>query len=235
MSERSQVRGGVYNVKQNQLFLVISLGITLFIAGCGDSPETQIYSHLEEAVKLEQGFQEQQDTITQLEQKEQEIYKEIIELGIDELDQIKKLSEEALTSIEQREDKIKAEKESLDASREEFENSKEYIDEIEEKKVKDQALTMYETMEKRYDAYEKLHAAYNESLTLEKELYEMLQREELEQTELQEHIENVNLKYQEVIKANESFNTYTTEYNSFKKDFYEVANIDVKYTNDKDK
>lgn len=205
----------------------------MFIAGCGNSPETEIYSHLEEAVKLEKGFQEQQGDITQLEQKEQEIYKEIIELGIDELDQIKKLSEDALASIEERVQKIKLEKESLDASREEFEKSKKYIEKIDDEKTKEKAQTMYETMKKRYDAYDELHAAYNETLALEKGLYELLQLEELEQEELQKHIEDVNLKYQEVIKVNEDFNTYTTEYNALKKDFYEIANIDVKYDNEK--
>ncbi|WP_010097946.1 YkyA family protein [Ornithinibacillus scapharcae] len=220
-------------MKVNKLFLAISIGITLFIAGCGNSPESEIYNHLEEAVKLEEGFQEQQDDITKLEQKEQELYKEIIELGIDELDKIKELADQALISIEERKEKISLEKESLDASRKEFENSKEYIEKVEDKEAKEKALAMYETMEKRYDAYDKLHAAYNDSLTLEKELYAMLQRDELEQEELQQHIESINLKYQEVIEANEAFNTFTTEYNTLKKGFYELANIDVKYNTEK--
>lgn len=205
------------------------LGMVLLLAGCGNSPETQIYNHLEEAVKLEEGFQEQQDEITTLEQEEQELYKQIIELGIEELDQIKEYAERALESIEKRDERINLEKESLDASRAEFEQSNELIEEIKDEDVKEKALTMYNTMINRFEAYDKLNQTYNESLELEKQLYEMLQREDLEQEALQEHVEKVNLKYQEVIEANSLFNDYTSEYNDLKKDFYEVAEINVKY------
>ncbi|GGA87924.1 YkyA family protein [Ornithinibacillus halotolerans] len=203
--------------------------IAFLLVGCGNSPETQIYNHLEEAVNLEVGFEDQQDQITILEQEEQELYKQIIELGIDELDKIKELSGSAIASIDKRSEKILLEKESLEASREEFQKSKELIEEIEDETVKEKALSMYETMINRFEAYDVLHQAYNESLSLEKELYEMLQQEELEQEELQEHIEIVNLKYQEVIQANEEFNNYTSEYNDLKKSFYELAEINVKY------
>lgn len=205
------------------------LGMVFLLAGCGNSPETQIYNHLEEAVKLEEGFQEQQDEITKLEQEEQELYKQIIELGIEELDQIKDFAEKALVSIETRSEKINLEKESLDASRSEFELSKEFIEEIKDEDVKQKALTMYETMINRFEAYNNLNKTYNESLDLEEQLYKMLQREDLEQEDLQEHIEKVNLKYQEVIDANSVFNDFTSEYNELKKDFYEVAEINVKY------
>ncbi len=205
------------------------LGVVIFLASCGNSPETQIYNHLEEAVHLEVGFQEYQDEIIQLEQEEQELYKQIIELGIDELDKIEELAGQALSSIEERTELIKSEKESLAASREEFEKAKVLIEEIKDEETKDQAKTMYETMTNRFDAYETLHQAYNESLKLERELYEMLQRDDLEQEELQAQIEKVNLKYQEVIKANETFNEFTTKYNNLKKEFYEVAEINVKY------
>ncbi|WP_343221435.1 YkyA family protein [Ornithinibacillus massiliensis] len=216
-------------MRYNHLILVIMLGMVFLLAGCGNSPETQIYNHLEEAVKLEEGFQEQQDEITKLEQEEQELYKQIIELGIEELDQIKEFAERALESIEKRDERISLEKESLDASRAEFEQSKELIGEIKDEEVKEKALTMYDTMINRFDAYDILNKTYNESLELEKQLYEMLQREDLEQEALQEQVEKVNLKYQEVIEANSLFNDYTSEYNELKKNFYEVAEINVKY------
>ncbi|MEN2766596.1 YkyA family protein [Ornithinibacillus xuwenensis] len=216
-------------MKFSKRILLLILLLPLFLTGCGDTPETQIYSHLEEAVKLEEGFQEQQSVITQLEKQEQELYKQIIELGVGELDKIKQLSQEAITSIEERTEKIKLEKDSLDTSQEEFTKTKPIIEEIKDTEIKEKALKMYDAMVKRYEAYEKLYKAYNESLTLEKELYEMLQLEELNQEDLQAQIEEVNKKYQEVIEVNDEFNAYTTEYNELKKGFYEIADIQVKY------
>jgi Glu-tRNA(Gln) amidotransferase subunit E-like FAD-binding protein len=212
---------------------VIGFGMIVFLTGCGDSPETQIYNHLEEAVQLEDGFEKQQDKISNLEKKEQDIYKEIIELGIDKLDKIKELSQEAIASIDERSGKIKLEKESLDKSKEEFEKSKVMIDKLKDDDVKKEATSMYNTMEERYDAYQTLNKVYNESLGLEKQLYEMLQLEDLKQEDLQAHIEKLNLKYQEVIKANDTFNDLTTKYNELKKNFYKIANINVKYVDNK--
>ncbi|GIO26009.1 YkyA family protein [Ornithinibacillus bavariensis] len=220
-------------MKISKSFFIICFGILLFLVGCGDSPETQIYNHLEEAVHLEDGFKKQQDEIAGLEKKEQDIYKEIIELGIDELDKIKQLSQEAITSIDKRSEKIKLERESLDQAKEEFEKTKDVIDKLKDTEVKKEATTLYDTMEKRYDAYQTLNKVYNESIDLEKELYEMLQIEDLQQEDLQAHIEKLNVKYQEVINANDSFNELTTKYNELKKDFYKIANINVKYVENK--
>ncbi|WP_255247391.1 YkyA family protein [Paucisalibacillus globulus] len=208
---------------------IFTIGMVLLLSGCGDSPETQIYNHLEAAVQLEEDFQKQQDDITKLEQEEQELYKEIIELGIEEMEQIQELTSKAIASIEGRSEKIKSEKESLDASREEFEKSKALIEEIKDEEVKNKALSMYEAMVKRFEAYETLHKTYNESLTLEKELYNKFLQEDLEEEDLQAHIEKVNLKYQEVIEANKTFNDFTLEYNELKKSFYEAAEIKVTY------
>ncbi|WP_042145284.1 YkyA family protein [Paucisalibacillus sp. EB02] len=208
---------------------ILSIGFVLFLAGCGNNPETEIYNHLEAAVQLEDDFQKQQDEITKLEQEEQELYKEIIELGIEEMEQIQELINKAIASIEERSVNIQSEKKSLDASREEFVKSEALIEEIKDEEVKGKAVSMYEAMIKRFEAYETLHKTYNESLTLEKELYEKFLKDDLEEEELQAHIEKVNLKYQEVIKANETFNDYTSKYNELKKNFYEAAEINVTY------
>lgn len=208
---------------------MLVLGAFLFLAGCGNNPETQIYDHLEAAVQLEDGFQEQQDKITNLEKQEQDLYNQIIELGIDELDKIKGLAQEAIASIDERTEKVKLEKSSVDQSREEFEKTKEFMDEIKDDSVKKKAEALYDTMEERYDAYDQLNQAYNESLTLEKELYELLQQEDLEQESLEAQIEKLNLKYQEVMEDNDLFNKLTTEYNELKKEFYKVAKINVSY------
>ncbi|MFD2043955.1 YkyA family protein [Ornithinibacillus salinisoli] len=205
---------------------------TFFVlTACGESVDTQIYNHLEEAVSLEKGFEDQQTAINNLEKKEQEIYEKIIELGMDDFDTIKELSVEATTVIDERADKIEIEKNSIDESRVEFEKAESLINEIDDETVKDKAENMYEVMMERYDAYGILYEAYINSLNLERELYEMLQKDEMDQETLTAHIDKINESYQVVIEANETFNTYTSDYNQLKKEYYDVADINVTYDN----
>lgn len=190
-----------------------------------------MYDHLEEAVSLENAFEEQQDDIVKLEKKEQELYSQIVDLSMEEFDKIKSIAGEAIGVIEKREDKIELEKDSIDASKEEFSKVKDLIGDLEDKKAKDKANKMYDIMMKRYDGYDKLNDAYTQSLKLEKELYTMLQKEDLKQETLTEHIKKINASYKKVLDANEQFNTLTEKYNKQKKEFYDVAKIEVKYDN----
>ncbi|TFJ94510.1 YkyA family protein [Lentibacillus salicampi] len=204
--------------------------LVIFLSACnGTATSEQIYNHLEKAVELENTFEEQQDPIVKLEQKEQEIYSQIIDLSMEKFDEMKKLSGQALDNIEARKEKINLEKESIEASKEEFSNVEGMIKDLEEDATKEKADDMYSVMMDRYDAYDKLHQVYTESLTLEEELYKMLQQEDLEQDKLSEHITKLNESYQKVIDANQAFNELTTEYNALKEEFYKAAEIDVEY------
>src|SRR5699024_6261834 len=91
------------------------------------------------------------------------------------------------------------------------------------------AREMYEVMMDRYKHYDQLHKEYIKSLKLEKELYQMLQKEELEQEDLTAHIEKINKKYEKVLDKNEEFNETTANYNKLKKELYDQTDLSVKY------
>lgn len=217
---------------KKSLFFIVFIIFLLLSACSGTSASEQIYDHLEKAVTLEETFEKQQDSIVELEKKEQEIYAQIIDLGMDQFEKIKELSKQAIDTIEKRSEKIELEKESIHASKEEFAKIESTLEELEDKEVKKKAEKMYSVMMDRYATYDELNDAYSNSLELEKELYTMLQKEDLEQKALTNHIKKVNKSYEKVIKANDNFNTYTTEYNELKEDFYEAAGVNVEYEND---
>ena len=214
-------------LKRTSLLLV---GIVALLSACsGESVEEKIHTHLEEAVILEEGFKSQQSEITALEKQEQEIYSQIIDLGMDDLDEITKLSQDALAIIDEREEELNIEKESITNAQEEFQSIEELIEGIEEEAVKTKGEEMFQTMMSRYAAYEELYAAYTESLGFEKELYTMLQDEELEQGVLNEHIAKINESYETILAANDQFNEHTIAYNELKKEFYEAADMNVTF------
>ncbi|WP_245835724.1 YkyA family protein [Virgibacillus ndiopensis] len=219
-------------IPRKAIVIMAFLSIVLLSACTGASTKDEIYDHLEKAVTLEDAFEKQQDSIVKLEKEEQQLYSQIIDLGMEEFDKIKELSKQAIESIEKRTDKINLEKDSIDASKDEFTEIKDLIADLEDKTVKKKANEMYDVMMKRYDAYDNLNKSYIDSLKLEKELYTMLQDKDMKQEKLTEHISKINESYQKVLNANEKFNAYTTDYNALKKEFYDLAGIEVKYEED---
>lgn len=209
---------------------LLLIGITFIISACsGESTEEQIHIHLEEAVTLEADFKAQQSEITALEKKEQEIYSQIIDLTMEEFDEITKLSQDALAVIDERKEKLNIERDSIVSAKEEFQSIEKLITDLEEETVKAKGEEMYETMMKRYAAYEELYTAYTKSLDLERELYTTLQEEEVEQEFLNEQIADINESYNSILVANDQFNEHTIAYNELKKEFYEAAKIDVTF------
>lgn len=217
------------NFKKHLSFLFI-LSIAVVLTACSNTTTSEkIYNHLEKAVELEDAFENQQDAIVKLEKKEQELYSKIIDLGMDEFDEIKELSNKALKSIEKRSKKIEMEKESIHASKKEFTKVNDLIEQLDDKKAKETAEKMYAVMMDRYNAYDKLYEAYSKSLKLETKLYKMLQKEDLDQKDLSKHIKKLNKSYEKVIDTNKKFNSHTAEYNELKENFYKQAEIDVEY------
>jgi len=209
------------------------IGFIIILSACsGSSTQEKIYEHLEEAVALENSFEELQNQIADLEKQEQDIYNEISDLEMSEFDKIKDLAQKAIEIIEERSDKIKQEKESIDASKEEFEKTDDLIEELEEDEVKEKAKEMYDVMIDRYETYDTLHDAYLQSLQEEHDMYLLFQEEEIKEDDLDEQISKINHLYEEVLDGNEQFNSYTVTYNELKKEFYDLANIQVKYEED---
>ncbi|MFP7252694.1 YkyA family protein [Terribacillus goriensis] len=208
---------------------ILLMGSAVGLTACNNaSPEEQVYNHLEETVSLESGYVEQQESLADLEKKEQDLYNEILQLGTDELDQIKSKSQEAIDVIGQRKDALAKEKESLDKAEAEFEEVDSIIDELENDDAKQEAQTLYETMEARYSAYDKLHEAYTKVLDEDNTLYDMFQQDDITQDELTSQIEKINAGYEEIKSANEEFNTQTEAFNEKKQQFYEAAGLNVK-------
>lgn len=206
---------------------IVSIVFAVLLSGCGENQAETIYQHLEKAVVLEDMFKEQQAPLLEAEQKEHEIYEQIISLGMSEFDEIVRLSKEAITYVDKRNELIEKEKSSIEAGYEEFKKvTEQEVSKLEEDVVAN-LNEMIEMMDNRYDAYQKLYTNYKKAIELDRELYEMLQQEDLTIEELQAHIDKINESYEEVLAVKEEFNNYTEAYNELKKSFYEKTNLNV--------
>ena len=216
--------------KQTVLILFICM---IVLSGCfGPSPEENIYQTLEEVASLEDQFREEQEPLLELEKKESELYNKIMDLGMTEFDQVVSLSKEAITVVEDRESKIQAEHDSIMSSKEKFEEITDEIETIQDETLKDTATKLKKIMEDRYKSYETLFEQYETSLALDKELYTMLQKEDLTIEELDNQITEINTAYKAVMEQNEEFNKLTEQYNEQKMTFYQQAELNVEVSND---
>ncbi|WP_254434149.1 YkyA family protein [Halobacillus sp. Marseille-Q1614] len=209
--------------------LTLLMAAPFLLVACSGEPKEQMYDSLEEAVKQEETFREQQKPLQELEAEEEEIYNQIVELTSEETEEINKLSEEALSIVNERSKLLEKEKESIEAAKEEFDKAEGAAEDLESDAAKEAADKLIEKMDQRYKAYQELYDHYQTALSLDKELYEMLQNEDLTKDDLQAKVDEINESYSAVIEANEQFNQYTTEYNDLKKGFYEAAELDVSY------
>ncbi|UGB32505.1 YkyA family protein [Metabacillus sp. B2-18] len=211
--------------KSNYVLFIILL---FLLSGCfGPAPEEKIYTILEEAVTLEDSFKEQQQPLLELEKKEADLYNKIMDLGMKEFAQVVSLSNQALTSVEERESKIQMEYDSIMSSKDKFNEINEEIEKIKDETLLQSAQELKSAMEGRYKSYEKLYENYKKSISLDKELYSMLQKEDLEMEQLETQIDKVNKSYQSVMEQNNEFNKLTEQYNDLKIKFYEEANLNV--------
>ncbi|GAA0325033.1 YkyA family protein [Bacillus carboniphilus] len=214
--------------------VITSLSGLLILSGCTEkvSPIDNMYTSLEGVVSSEKGYNEQQDSLRDLEKREHELYEQIIGLSMNEFDEIVSLSQEALSLVEERESKIELERQSMIESEEKFNEVQDIVATIEDEELKKEAEALIETMNSRYEAHKELYDAYVKGIQLDKDLYTLLQDENLTLEQLQSKITEINEAYEIVLASNESFNKITEEYNNAKKEFYESAGMEVTVTAD---
>src|SRR5699024_9191471 len=82
------------------------------------------------------------------------------------------------------------------------EKTDQLIDKLEDEKAQDKGKEMYDVMMERYKSYDNLYEAYKKSLKQEKELYTMLQKEDLVQEDLTKHITMINDSYEIELEIN---------------------------------
>lgn len=197
------------------------------MTGClnSSSPEEKIVKILNKTDEKESSFTDNQEPINKLEKKDKELYEKIIKLGMKEYDQIVELSDEALKNIDEREELINKEQESIQASEKQFSKIEGKSEKIEDQQVKKEADKVEKTMNERYSAYEELYKAYQQSLTNDRELYELFKKEDLKMDALQIQVDKINTSYKKVVKANQKFNDLTERYKQERESFYESAGI----------
>ncbi|MFN7251013.1 MAG: YkyA family protein [Anaerobacillus sp.] len=216
----------MFTLKKIKSALILVLLVVA--VGCAKTnPAEEVYYHLEKAVSLESTFEEQQEPLSKAEIDEYELYDQILELS--DLDEIKTLASNAEELANSRISMIELEKESIDEAYEEYTKIKAVIETFKDEDLKKLANQLVTVMDSRYETYLELYREYKEAITLDLELYQLIQKEDLTIDELEAQHDKVNISYERVNQYKEKFNEYTIQYNELKREFYDFAELDVVY------
>ncbi|HET7629454.1 MAG TPA: YkyA family protein [Bacillales bacterium] len=201
------------------------------LSGCMFGPGTgeKVYELLEKSAKTEQTFVKLQQQLTDKETKEEQLYEKIINLDMNHFEQMVSMSKEAKQLAADRENLIKQERDVIDKAYEQFREIVPLVKNAKDEQLKAKGEAMIETMQHRHDAFSDLTEIYLRSVKLDRELYDMLQKKETEQSALKKQVAEINEAYKQILSKNKDFNAYTKKYNKLKKAFYEQAGLDVKY------
>lgn len=223
------------SIYRNSCLFIICIASVFALAGCFNkqSPVEKIYKVLENVVSAEKVFEEQQEPLVELENNEKEIYDKIISLGMKEVDEINKLSDEASAIVEKRKSHLNKEQESIKASEAQFDALPPLIEEIEESPLKEKAQELYDIMMGRYDSYHELYENYSAATQLDKDLYALFKKEDLQIEQLEEQITKINDVYKKVLDGKEEFNEKTKQYNDTKLSFYKDSGLKINMDEEK--
>src|SRR5690625_2556591 len=90
------------------MVLLIVASILMLTTACsGSAAENKIYDHLEKAYELEADFEKRQEELLALEKEGQELYAEIVDLEMKDMDKIEEKSQEAIAIIDQQVNEVK--------------------------------------------------------------------------------------------------------------------------------
>ncbi|WP_421384356.1 YkyA family protein [Bacillus salacetis] len=209
--------------------VLAAAGVMVLLTGCmgGSTPQEMVYNTLEDTVQKEEKLKETQEPLTKLEEEEQKLFDQAIGLSMKEIDEIRKIADQALDNISEREDLIKEEVAAMEDAEEAFQAAESSIEEIEDESLKKEAEELANLMNDRFDAHSSMADSYLKSLASDRELYEILKKEDLTMEELQAQIEKINENYKSTMEFNQTYNQLTEEVNASKLSFYEKAEIDV--------
>jgi chromosome segregation ATPase len=201
----------------------IWLIVVLFLfTSCNELANEEVLSAFQKIGKYENSVVEQQEKLSGLEQKQNQLYDRIMSYGIKRFTKVVQLSKESLELIEERDKHIEKEYKAIQSAKQQINTIKKNIDQLRDENIRRQVNRLVNIAEKRYETYGNLYLHYKELLSLEKELYTLLQNKYVTPEQLQQQINRINEQYKELVSINDQFNEYTEKYNKEKKRLYNV-------------
>ncbi|GIN74658.1 putative lipoprotein YkyA [Bacillus sp. J14TS2] len=183
----------------------------------------EIMQALEESAQLEKIFANNQQELSIAGIEEIKLYDQLMSYQVDHDEEIKNAVNAALHSVEKQQ-------QCLEESKENF--SKAYtimatIQPISQKVKNAQQAKTISSIEKlneeRYQLYLTYTEDYHTVITLNKKLYQQIEKQKFNEKELDDQIKEINQLYKKLQQQENQFNQYTTQFNHEKRQYYQLT------------
>lgn len=187
----------------------------LFLTACNNA-ETELnefYEEFSDSMAEEQELVSLNENYNALESTKAELQNDLNNATIEEINSI---SQNLLDNTDERLALLEEEGELMASSNEAFDGAREAAENISDEDYKQEAESLVNAMDNRYDAHENMTNTYVQALESEKTLFEYLTKEDITQDTIDEHLNTIAEYNEPIDEALSSFSAETEKINKLK-------------------
>lgn len=199
----------------------LMLGLVFILTACNDEIDEleTFYVKFQETLDVESEISDISEDFNRLENRRGQIQED---LSAAERSELSDMSESLAENTAERLELINQEESVMEESRAVAEASEALVEDISNEDYRQQAEALISAADDRYANHEELMKAFKSVLSGEEELFEYLQDEDLNQDDIDDHINTLNEEYEGLSVLQEEYTTATDRLNEVKNEVYAI-------------
>lgn len=199
----------------------LMLGLVFILTACNDEIDEleTFYVKFQETLDVESEISDISEDFNRLENRRGQIQED---LSTAERSELSDMSESLAENTAERLELINQEESVMEESRAVAEASEALVEDISNEDYRQQAEALISAADDRYAKHEELMEAFKSVLSGEEELFEYLQDEDLNQDDIDDHINTLNEEYEGLSVLQEEYTTATDRLNEVKNEVYAI-------------
>jgi Putative cell-wall binding lipoprotein len=206
------------------LAFAIVLSFVVFLTGChsDEKQAAKIHKIMEESAEFENNFAANQTDLYETRKNAQLVYIDLISLDINDKDIIKQKIDKANTYTKKQQKLLEEAEENFQKAYKKSVTIEKNIKKIKDEDQKNQASKLITIMNERKELIDTFFEDYRENLELQNTFYRHLEDEKFSFENLDEQINDINKRSQDMGEIIQQFNQYTQQYIEVENDYYQM-------------
>jgi hypothetical protein len=206
------------------LAFAIVLSFVVFLTGChsDEKQAAKIHKIMEESAEFENNFAANQTDLYETRKNAQLVYIDLISLDINDKDIINQKIDKANTYTKKQQKLLEEAEENFQNAYKKSATIEKNIKKIKDEDQKNQASKLITIMNERKELIDTFFEEYRENLELQNTFYRHLEDEKFSFENLDEQINDINKRSQDMGEIIQQFNQYTQQYIKVENDYYQM-------------
>lgn len=205
--------------------MVVVLSFTIFLSGyqSDEKQAAKIHKIIEKSAEFENDFVANLTVLYETKKNAQLVYNDLISLDINDKDVINQKIDKANTYTEKQQKLLEEAEENFQKAYKMSVTIEKNINKIKDEDQKNQALELITIMNERKKLIDTFFEDYHEKLELQKIFYGHLEGGKFSFENLNEQINHINERSQDMGEIIQQFNQYTKQYMEVENDYYQMT------------